>query len=144
MIRLKVDCRDGEHLKHDWIRKIQINEELNCAEFHCWLVGEIGFYKDQPFEFYYGDKYGRRKETVTEPEQPYSKFYGREKWEKITISELFPIPKRNRWLFYNYDCSASWIFLLKKLGKTKPSENLKISPTILESIGKNPAQYIFD
>ena len=138
--KLLIDCIDGAHLKHEWIREIELSAEMTCHELHQWIAKEIGFYKNHPFSFYYGDKYGQKYETVIEPLMPYRYFCFQEDWKAITVRELFPMIKRNRWLYYNYDNMASWIFRLKKIGKdhiTEENEQTKI----IKSLGKNPQQY---
>ncbi len=135
---LTIECVMGMYLKHECIRKVEIDSEASLLDLHDVIQDAVNFDRDHPFAFFAGRNWRNRKVVFGAGDAVEDIF---DTYASFTLERIYPLPKNCR-LYYYFDFGDNWHFEIRKSRKKpREPENGVQYPRVVESIGPNPEQY---
>ena len=134
---LSIACVGGMYLTEEYRFVMDFPEDSTLAQLASDILGVVDFDGDHMSAFYLANGLRGKKTWFTadgEWDDDDSRMLA------MPLSEIFPLAK-NKKLYYTYDAGASWLFEIRKQGKSSlPLAGLEY-PRIVSQEGKKPSEY---
>ena len=127
-------------LEEHWLREVEIPENYSLHEVHLCIQNLIGFEDDHMYDFY-GSIDGWKQSLKFSEEECFDLMI--EGFDSIKLKDVFPLKRRRMNLYYLFDYGDSWRFVFRQPRRIRMVSDVKY-PTIIQAIGPNPKQYIFE
>ena len=129
------------HVEPECHHLIEIDADASLIDLHMAIQEAVNFDNDHLFEFFLG-RHPRNRAVKIGNSGGWGDFDPYEIYEKVELSEVFPLPAKGLKLFYLFDFGDSWYFQITKTRrKEKDPEPGVTYPRVVEKKGENPEQY---
>jgi hypothetical protein len=130
-----MECVRGAYLEEDFLRVIEVSNDMRLSELHLLVQDLIGFSDEQLEDCFVATRLrGKKIRFMTSKGQQ-----GITALPEMdqTLAEVFPPGSRKR-LFYCFDFGESWIFEIKKVAEVSPALDNAFYPRVVQEQGVQP------